>query len=173
MDAKTTAAEQEVAAARAALAGEVDELVAAARSAVDIPAKVRKAPAKVAGLAGSVLFLGLGGPGRLLRGVRRSLRGGNDPAPKSVLPAEIERLVGDLGESAPRVRAALDREFADYLAEKRKDGRGRVSPAAALWRAVDTFGTIAATKAARELVARIFAADPDRLAGKPPKGPAA
>ena len=173
MDTTTTAAERQVAEARAALLHEVTELEAAARSAVDIPAKVRRSPAKVAGLAGGVAFLGLGGPRRLLGRARRAMRGGQDPAPKSVLPPEIERLVADLGESAGPVRARLEREFADYLEDKRKGGRLAGSPAAALWRAAETFGTLAATNAARKLIERLFAADPDRPEAKPSEDSAA
>jgi hypothetical protein len=171
MDAKTTAAEQKVAAARAALAHEVDELGVAVRSAVDLPAKVRKEPAKTAAIAGGALFLGLGGPRRVLRRARRVLRGGKDPAPRSVLPDEIDRLIADLGESGPAVRARLDREFADYLHEKRKGGRLPGGAAASIWHSIDTFGTTAATNAARKLVARLFDADPDRPPAAPPASP--
>ncbi|MGH2408479.1 MAG: hypothetical protein ACRDF7_10430 [Candidatus Limnocylindrales bacterium] len=168
MDTTTSAAERQVAEARAALSHEVDELTAAARSAVDIAAKVRRSPAKAASMVGGIAFLGLGGPRRLLGRARRVLRGGQDPAPKSVLPREIERLVADMGESGGAVRARLEREFADYLDDKRKGGRLAGSPAAALWRAAETFGTLAATNAARKLVERLFAADPERPETKPP-----
>jgi len=173
MDTTTTAAEQQVADARAALAHEVDELGAAARSAVDLPAKVRSAPLQTAGLVGGIAFLGLGGPGRLLHRLRRALRGGQDPAPKSVLPPEISRLVEDLGESGAAVGARLEREFADYLDEKRKGGRLTGSPAAALWRTANTLGTTLATNAARKMVERLFEADPGREPAKPPEGPTA
>jgi hypothetical protein len=173
MDTTTTAAEQQVAAARAALAHEVDELGAAARSAADLPAKARRAPAKAAGLAGGILFFGLGGPGRLVRGLRRALRGGQEPAPRSVLPPEIAQLVEDLGENGVAVKTRLEREFADYLGEKRQGGRSGGGAVGTFWRAVDTFGRIAATGVARKLVQRLFAADPDRPPTSPPEGPAA
>jgi hypothetical protein len=173
MDATTTAAEQQVAVARAALAHEVDELGAAARSAADLPAKARRAPAKAAGLVGGILFFGLGGPRRVLRGVRRALRGGQEPAPRSVLPPEIAHLVEDLGEHGVAVKARLEREFADYLGEKGQGGRSGGGATGTFWRAADTFGTIAATGVARKLVGRLFAAEPDRPPTSPPEGPAA
>jgi len=45
---RTDAALAEVVAARAGLAGEVDRLEAAGRAAVDIPAKIKRSPAKAA-----------------------------------------------------------------------------------------------------------------------------
>ena len=67
MGARTDAARAEVVASRAALLDEVQRLEAAARAAVDIPGKVRRAPAKTAGLAAGTAFVVLGGPQRLYR----------------------------------------------------------------------------------------------------------
>src|SRR3989337_1486693 len=112
MDEATTAARRQVDAARAALLVEVDELEAAARSAVDIPAKVRGSPGKAAATAGGIAFLGLGGPRRLLRGLRRAVRRGKDPVPGSVLPEEIERLGAGLGGRGPCRRGGPERRIA-------------------------------------------------------------
>jgi len=60
--AETDAARAEVLASRAALLDEVQRLEASARAAVDIPAKIRRAPAKTAGLAAGTAFMALGGP---------------------------------------------------------------------------------------------------------------
>lgn len=169
MDEATTAAQRQVAAARAALLVEVGELETAARSAADIPAKVRRDPVKAAAMVGGIAFLGLGGPGRLLRGLRRAARGGKDPVPKSVLPEEIERLVDGLGESAPVVRARLDREFASFLGARQRKGRLGDDGPGTFGRLVNTFATIAATLAARKLGQRLFAADPDRPSAAPPE----
>ena len=173
MDEATTTARRQVEVARTALLVEVDELEAAARSAVDIPAKVRRDPLKAAGVAGGIAFLGLGGPRRLLGRLRRAVRRGKDPVPESVLPEEIERLVEGLGESAPAVRARLEREFASFLAARRRRGRLGDDGPATLWRVVNTFGTTAATNAARKLVQRAFAADRDRPPVAPREDPGA
>ena len=169
MDEATTAARRQVDAARAALLVEVDELEAAARSAVDIPAKVRRSPGKAAATAGGIAFLGLGGPRRLLRGLRRAVRGGKDPVPGSVLPEEIERLVDGLGESAPAVRVRLEREFASFLDARKRKGRLGDDGPATLWRVVNAFGSVAASNAARKLVERAFAADRARPPVAPPE----
>ena len=67
MATETDAARDRVLAARAALGEELDALEASVRAAVDIPAKIRRSPAKAAAIAGSAGFLVLGGPGRLFR----------------------------------------------------------------------------------------------------------
>ena len=113
MDEATAAARQQVVEARAALLVEVDELEAAARAALDVPAKIRRNPVKFAAGAGGLTFLVLGGPQRVARRVTRTLRGGRTRPPASVLPDEIERLVADLGGDSDAIRARLDREFAD------------------------------------------------------------
>lgn len=109
------AARAEVEAAREALAGEYDKLGKSARDAVDIPAKIRRAPAQSAALAGGALFLALGGPGRVFGRVKRAIVGTPPPLPKSMLPDEIERALRGLGENGDAVRGALEQSFADYL----------------------------------------------------------
>ena len=97
MDEATAAARQQVVEARAALLVEIDELGAATRSALDVPAKVRRNPVKFAAGAAGLTFIVLRGPQRTARRVTRALRGGKTPPPASVLPDEIERLVAELG----------------------------------------------------------------------------
>ncbi|MET1231315.1 MAG: hypothetical protein ABWY52_00530 [Candidatus Limnocylindrales bacterium] len=167
MDEATLAARQQVVEARAALLVEVDELGAAARSAIDVPAKIRRNPLKFAAGAGGLAFLVLRGPQRTARRVTRTLRGGRTATPKSVLPDEIERLVAELGGDAERVRARLDREFADYLASQKQAGHLRSGSANAFWRGANVFTTVFAAQAAGKLAQRLFAADRDRPAGVP------
>jgi hypothetical protein len=166
MDEATAAARQQVVDARAALLVEVDELGAATRSALDVPAKIRRNPLKFAAGAGGLAFLALRGPQRTARRVSRSLRGGRTPPPKSVLPEEIERLVAELGGDSEHVRARLDREFADYLASQKRAGQLRSGGANAFWRGANVFTTVFAANAAGKLAQRLFAADPRR----PPAG---
>jgi hypothetical protein len=167
MDEATLAARQQVVAARAALLVEVDELGTAARSAVDVPAKIRRNPLKFAAGAGGLAFLALRGPQRTARRVTRSIRGGRTPTPKSVLPDEIERVVAELGGNSEKIRARLDREFADYLASQKRAGNLRSGGANAFWRGANVFTTVLAARAAGQLARRLFAADRDRPAGVP------
>ena len=65
MGAQTDAARAEVLASRQALLDEVQRLEASARAAADIPAKVKRNPARTAGLAAGTAFVVLGGPQRI------------------------------------------------------------------------------------------------------------
>ena len=159
MDETTAAARQQVVEARAALLVEVDELEAATRAALDVPAKIRRNPVKFAAGAGGLTFLVLGGPQRMARRVTRTLRGGRTRQPATVLPDEIERLVAELGGDGDAIRARLDREFADYLAIQKRSGRLRSGAANSFWRGANVFTTVFAANAAGRLAQRLFAGD--------------
>jgi hypothetical protein len=116
--ARTDAARAEVLAARAGLDQELLRLEASGRAAVDIPARLRREPAKVLGAAGGAAFLLLGGPKRVFKGVRRAIFGPDAELPKSMLPKEVEKTLKKLGPEGERVRGTLEREFAAYLDEK-------------------------------------------------------
>ena len=118
MGARTDAARSEVLAARAGLGEELVRLEAAGRAAVDIPACLRREPAKVLGAAGGAAFLLLGGPKRLFKGVRRAISGPTADVPKSMLPPEVEKTLKKLGGDGDKMRGTLEREFANYLDEK-------------------------------------------------------
>jgi hypothetical protein len=118
MGARTDAARSEVLAARAGLDEELVRLEAAGRAAVDIPARLRREPAKVLGAAGGAAFLLLGGPKRAFKGVRRAIFGPDADLPKSMLPPQVEKTLKKLGSDGDKVRGTLEREFADYLEEK-------------------------------------------------------
>jgi hypothetical protein len=169
MDEATAAARQQVIEARAALLVEIDEFGAATRSALDVPAKVRRNPVKFAAAASGLAFIVLRGPQRTARRVTRTLRGGKTPPPASVLPDEIERLVAELGGDAEKIRARLDREFADYLGSQARAGRLRSGSANSFWRGANVFTTVFAANAAGKLAQRLFASDRDRPAGTPPE----
>jgi len=121
----TDAARDRVLAARADLAEEFQVLEASGRAAVDIPAKVRRSPAKAAAVAGGIGFLALKGPQRLFGLGRRVVRGKDKPLPKSMLPEEIEKSLRSLGSDGDRVRGTLERDFAAYAAQKEKSRRGQ------------------------------------------------
>jgi hypothetical protein len=118
---ETDAARDRVLAARAALGDQIDALEASARAAIDIPAKVRRSPAKAAAVAGSAGFLVLGGPKRLFRAANRAVRGPSAALPKRMLPDEIEKTLRSLGEDGDKVRGALERDFASYTKQAAKE----------------------------------------------------
>ncbi len=118
MGARTDAARAEVLAARAGLDEEITRLEASGRAAVDIPARLKREPAKVLGTAGGAAFLLLGGPKRVFKGVRRAILGPDADLPKSMLPPEIEKTLKKLGPDGEKVRGTLEKEFAEYLEEK-------------------------------------------------------
>jgi hypothetical protein len=134
------AARDRVLAARADLAGQLELLEASGRAAIDIPAKIRRSPAKAAAVAGGVGFLVLKGPQRLFRAGRRVVRGKPAPLPAAMLPDEIEKALRSLGSDGDKVRGALERDFAAYAKQAKAD-RQR-------WR------TIVAVAAARPLLLR-------------------
>ena len=114
MGTRTDAARAEVVAARQGLADEVDRLEAAGRAAVDVPARLRREPAKVVGAAAGAAFLIAGGPGRLLRRLRG--RGGKDEA--SILPDDILRSLRKRGNDGEKAKKELEKDFARYLEKK-------------------------------------------------------
>ena len=122
MATEADAARERVLAARLELATEVERFEASARAAVDIPAKVRRSPAKAAAIVGGVGFVALGGPRRLFRRARAAIVGPDQPLPEHMLPDEIEKALKRLGTDGARVRGTIERDFADYLkvAQKRR-----------------------------------------------------
>ena len=127
MGTRTDAALAEVLAAREGLAEEIDRPEAAGRAAVDIPAKIRRSPAKAAAIAGGGAFLVLGGPKRVYRKARKAVTGREDaPLPKSLLPKDIDKALRKIGSDGDEVRGTIERDFAKYLdvraKERRKEG---------------------------------------------------
>ena len=115
------AARLRVLAARAELAQQVELLEASGRAAIDIPAKVRRSPAKAAALVGGVGFLALKGPQRLFRAAREAIGGKPEPLPSRLLPDEVEKTLRKLGDDGEKVRGALERDFAEYAKKSQKD----------------------------------------------------
>ncbi len=119
------AARAEVAAARERLDEELLRLEASARAAIDVKAKVKRSPVKAAGAVAGAGFIVAGGPRRILRGARNAVFGKPEPLPKSMLPKEIDRALGALGDDGERVRGVIEREFATYLKERAPELRSR------------------------------------------------
>jgi hypothetical protein len=120
---ETDAARDRVLAARASLGEELENLEAAVRTAVDVPAKIRRHPARAAAVAGGTAFFVLGGPRRIFRAGKRAVTGDPDPMPKSMLPDEIEKTLRKLGDDGEKVRGALERDFAAYAKQASRDRR--------------------------------------------------
>jgi hypothetical protein len=160
---EVAAAAADVAAARVALALSLDELTDAAKSAVDIPAKVRRNPGKTLALAGGAGFLVAGGPKRVLRAVTSRVA----PASKrdqgsGLLPDEIDRVLRRSAVAKdPEVRRAIEADFADYL---RRKGKAEPDPTAAVvfWRTFDRVAGPLGTAGARLLVMRLMEAEKTR-----------
>jgi hypothetical protein len=148
--------------ARGTLEEDLDGLSEATRSALDIPAKVRRHPVKSVALAGGAGFLLLGGPRRIIRAtVSRVFPAKRDPY-DGLLPDEVERILKRSGAyDEPGVREALEADFADYL---RRKGRQAPPPNAttSLWRTYDALLGPLGTVGARLLVERLFAAERGR-----------
>ena len=124
MGARTDAARAQVLAAREELEDEVIRLEAAGRSAVDVPAKVRRNPGKTAGVAAGAAFFVLGGPGRLFRRVKRAVLPEKE-LPKSILPEDVDKALRRMGEDGEKIRGTLEREFARYLEEHQQERENR------------------------------------------------
>ena len=158
MGTETDAARAEVVASRAALLEGVQRLEASARAAVDIPAKVRRAPAKTAGLAAGTAFVVLGGPQRLFRRARRAIRGPAAELPKSMLPKDVEKTIRMLGSDGDKVRGTLEREFARYLDDRSKVRREAELGAVATTIAANVLKPLS-SRFGKQLAERLFAPD--------------
>jgi hypothetical protein len=155
---RTRAARAEVVAARESLGEEAVRLEASARAAVDIPARIRREPLKMAGAASGAAFLLLGGPGRALRGVRRAIFGPQAELPKSMLPKQVDRTLKKLGPDGEKVRGTLEREFASYLEDKAPQRRERDLGGLAGGLLGNLLRPVT-IRAGRELVERLFDSD--------------
>jgi hypothetical protein len=118
-------ARERVLAARAELGDQLQVLDASARSAADIPAKIKRSPAKAAAVVGGVGFLALKGPQRLFGLGKRAIRGKDAALPDSMLPDEIEKTLRKMGKDGDKVRGTLERDVADYAQKAQKERHNR------------------------------------------------
>jgi hypothetical protein len=121
--AEQDAARDRVLAARAEFDTELTGLGASAREAVDIPAKVRRSPAKAAAIAGGIAFIVMRGPQRVWGAFRSKVFGRRRPMPDRMLPKEIEKTLDKLGKDGDKVRGTIERDFADYVKQRQRDRR--------------------------------------------------
>jgi len=85
------------------------------------PRRSGGSPAKAAAIAGGAAFFALGGPKRAFRAGKRAITGEPAPMPRSMLPKEVEKTLRKLGDDGDEVRAALERDFADYAKQAERD----------------------------------------------------
>lgn len=160
-------ARQEVAKARLGVEQELDNMAAAGRAAVDIPAKIRRNPAKTAGLAGGAAFLLLGGPRRVARSAERRFFPKRASRVPSVLPADIEETIDRLEpDQRDIVRGHLENDFNSYLRREHADEPANARRS--VWKTYDLLLASVGSAAAREMVKRLFQVPPDvQLKQKP------
>lgn len=160
MGTRTDAALAEVLAARDGLAEEIDRLEASGRAAVDIPAKIKRSPAKAAAIAGGGAFLVLGGPKRVYRKARKAITGKEEaPLPKSLLPKDIDKALKKLGSDGDQVRGTIERDFAKYLDDRAKERRKEGIAAATIAILTAVLRPVG-TRAGRQLAERMINPDP-------------
>lgn len=156
----------ELEASRAAVADALDDLTSATRSALDVPAKIRRNPGKTVALAGGAGFLMFGGPRRVVRFMANQIRPAARDPHDGLLPYEIEQVLRDTGVADdPEVRRALDEDFAEYLAKKGRVGPDP-GPATSFWRTFDKVAGPLGTVGARILVERLMEADRSRTSAR-------
>lgn len=155
MGARTDAARAAAVASRGTLQEEVVRLEASARAAVDIKAKIRRAPAKTAGLAAGAIFVAAGGPKRVIRRAVRAVRGPQAEIPRSMLPKEVDKTLRKLGTDGDRVRGTIEREFADYLKANAPERKSRDLGATASLLAGQVLGPVT-KRVGRQLAEELF-----------------
>ncbi len=167
----TSEARQQIARARGELSTEVDELELAVRSAVDIPAKLRRNPGRVVALGGGAIFLAGGGPKRVAYRIARLVSRPKPTPLAGVLPKDVERRLQKAGQTGAEVRAAIEQDFSDWLEQNRsklpkpKKGEHRTGRET-FWHLFDTVASPVASQGAKQFAQRLFAAEPDRARKK-------
>ncbi|MEX1295456.1 MAG: hypothetical protein AB1Z67_04710 [Candidatus Limnocylindrales bacterium] len=159
---EVTEAMVELEAARTQFSESLDGLSEATRSALDVPAKIKRNPVKAAALVGGTGFLLVGGPRRVARYVGRRVFPQRPDPHAGILPPEIEKVLKDSGVAKdPDIRRALNKDFAEYL---KKKGRYEPEPTAqaSFWRTFDRVAGPLGTAGARVMVQRLMEAEQDR-----------
>ena len=158
MGSRTDAALAQVVAARADAEEQFDRLEAAGRAAIDIPARIRRSPAKAAGIAAGGAFVALGGPKRLFRRAKKAVTGKEEELPSELLPKDVEKALKKLGTDGKKVRGTLEREFAKYL-DEHAEARNNRDLGAVTALLLASIAKPTASRAGRELAQRLFDAD--------------
>lgn len=161
MEATTKQAHDQVVAARRQLGTELDELRLATRSAVDIPAKVKKNPVQTVGLIGGAGFLAVGGPKRVIRAIEHRVRPRKKDRLKGILPKEVEKVIDRTAADADEVRQRLEQDFFEWMSKKRPQGAPS-NARQSFWRTYDSLIGPLGALGAKSLIQRLFTPDPER-----------
>jgi len=148
-------ARQELERARLGVASELDQLGDSTRTALDIPAKIKRNPVQTAGVVGGAAFLLLGGPKRAAKAVEKRFFPKRYYRPPTVLPKDVERSIAKLPQGdQDMVRNHLERDFAAYLQKEHPAEPANARQSA--WKTYDLLVGIIGAAAARELVKKLF-----------------
>jgi len=166
----TEESRRQVIAAREELGDGLDDLTLAFRSAIDIPAKIKKNPLQTAALAGGAGFLAVGGPKKVIRAAMHRIRPSTRRPHDGLLPRDIDKVVRRKGgPRAEEIETALENDFADYLKRKGKAVGSEPNAGKSLWKTYDTIVGPLGALVAKQLVDRLAAADANRPRGPEPK----
>jgi hypothetical protein len=170
----------EVAAQRETNDRTATELEARVRRALDFRARFRENPALLIGLGAGAVFLVVGGPGRVVRSLRRRIRPTNVEQAYDALPkpmqAWVDALAAEVGPKAGQARAALVDELQRWRHEPLKDRKARKELAKAMvegppgpsrtaWKAAEVALTLVSAALARKAIEAF-------ITGEKPRGPA-
>jgi hypothetical protein len=166
----TEESRRQVIAAREELGDGLDDLTLAFKSAIDIPAKIRKNPLQTAALAGGAGFLAVGGPKKVIRAAVHRIRPSTKRPHEGLLPKDIDKVVKRKGgPRADEIETALENDFADYLKRKGKVTETEPNASKSLWKTYDTIVGPLGALVAKQLVDRLAAADANRPPTSQPK----
>lgn len=165
----------ELEAQRARVRATAQRLEAATRHALDLQARIRENPIQTAAIAGGLAFLLLGGPRRVIRKVRQTVRGSDAERAYAALPGSLRALIDSAAPGRGDARDEARRQLALALHAWREDPKNRrraerlasetlspPGPGRALWSVVEIAGATAAGILARRAVSRWLTGDPLR-----------
>jgi hypothetical protein len=165
----------ELEAQRARVRATAQRLEAATRHALDMPARIRENPIQTAAIAGGLAFLVLGGPRRVVRKVRQTVRGSDAERAYAALPGSLRALIDSVAPGRGDARDEARRQLALALHAWREDPKNRrraerlasetlspPGPGRAFWSVVEIAGATAAGILARRAVSRWLTGDPLR-----------
>jgi len=159
---------------RAELERTTDQL----RDALDLPKRFRENPVLFIGMGAGAVFLLVGGPVRVARGIRRHFFPSDPEKAYDALPkpmqAWVDHMAGAVGPRAADTRQILSEELQRWRHDPKKHGKiskklakqiaeGPPGPRRVAWTAFEAGAAIVTAALARKMVERF-------LSGEPPSG---
>jgi hypothetical protein len=154
---------------------ELDRTAEELRAAMDIRKRFQENPVPFIAAGAAVIFVVVGGPGRVAGMVRRQFfptdpEKAYDSLPKP-MQAWVDHMSGALGPRAADARHALSEELLQWRANPRKHGKvskklaqqiaeGPPGPTRAAWKTVEVGASIVAAAITRKAVERFLAGEP-------------